>query len=69
MTSPETGIQHRVWMTGNQPGQDQPLPRPALLPNVPLVFYISTYVLIVKKGAVGMNVPETADARRSSALL
>jgi hypothetical protein len=31
-----TGIQHRVWMTGNQPGQDQPLPRPALLSNVPL---------------------------------
>jgi len=30
------GIRHRVWMTGNQPGQDNVLPRPALLPSVPL---------------------------------
>ena len=36
MTLCRAGIQHRVWMTGYQPEQDQPLPRPALLPNVPL---------------------------------
>ena len=46
MTLCRAGIQHRVRMTGNQPGQDDLLPRPALLPNVPLDLHIRTYVLI-----------------------
>ena len=39
------GILHRVWMTGNQPGHDDLLPRPASLPNVPLALTIEHYVL------------------------
>ena len=33
-----TGVPHRVWMTGNQPGQGPWLPRPAPMPDVPLAF-------------------------------
>ena len=45
------GIQHRVWMTGNQPEQDLSLPRPALLPNVPLVYRIE-HLFLFRQGEV-----------------
>ena len=42
-----TGIRHRVWMTGNQPGQIAPCPGPQL-PAVPLMLSIEHAFFDVK---------------------
>ena len=49
MTLGRAGIQHRVGMTGNQPGHDDLLPRPALVAKRAAYQHSRTYVLIVSR--------------------
>ena len=42
-----------MWVTGNQPEQNQVLPRPALLPNVPLGCILEHLFVFVKRLDLG----------------
>ena len=58
-----TGAQHRVWITGNQPGQISRCPGPQV-PPVPLASKHRTYVLLLSRGGAWQGCG--ADLRPSS---